>query len=177
MKIFFKLKERYIIHKSYNIRALRIILYVCTVTQFLMVLLPTMLHTLSVGQIISFIVTLVVFSTSYIIGYLFDVFLFYIVFKKYVNNSIRIAEKQIAPLLFLQLLVPFIFNLIGCFFNIQTVTFTIEILQLLITILYLGYIVFGNIFKEKCVIHMFVYLVMDRFVDVLAILLKTGFTI
>lgn len=174
MNIFLNLKERYIVHKSYNIIVLRIIMYICTVAQLVWTLLPMILRLPSVERVTSLIIIFVIFSLACIVGYLFDVFLFYIIFKKYVDSSVRMAEKQVAPLLFLQLLVPFIFNLVGCFVNIPSSNLTIGFLQQLIAILYLGYIVFSNIFKEKCVMHLIIYLVADRVCDILANLLKTG---
>jgi len=177
MNFFLKLKERYIIHKSYNIIVLRIIMYICTVAQLIWTLLPMVLRLPTIERITSLIITFVIFSLACIIGYLFDVFLFYIIFKKYVDNSFRTAEKQVAPLLFLQLLIPFIFNLIGCFINIPSSNLTVGLLQQLIAILYLGYIVFDNIFKEKCVMQLIIYLVIDRVCEMLTNLLKAGIVI
>lgn len=177
MTIFLKWKERYIAHKSYNIITLRIAMYLCIVTQLIWALFPRVLQSISTEQITSLIIIFVIFSLAYIASYLFDVFLFYVVFKKYVNHSIRMAEKQVAPLLFLQVLVPFIFNLIGSFMIIPNSSFAIKAIQQLIAILYLSYIVFGNIFKEKCVTRLVIYLVVDRVCEMLADLLKTGISI
>lgn len=162
MNVFLKIKERYIVHKSYNIIVLRIIMYFCTVAQLIWTLLPMVLRMPSVEQITSLIIAFGIFSLALIVGYLFEVLLFYIIFKKHVDNSVRMAEKQVAPLLFLRLLVSFIFNLIGCFINIPSSSLIIEILRWLITILYLGYIVFGNVFKEKCIMRLIIYIVADR---------------
>lgn len=173
MNIFFKIKERYIIHKSYNIAVLRIIMYICAVAQVLWTLLPMALQLPSVERISNLIIIFVIFSLASIIGYIFDVFLFYIIFKKIVDDSVQTAERQIAPLLFLQLLVPFIFNLIGCFINIASYSFIIKILQLLVAILYFGYIILDNVFEKKCIKQIIIYLVADGVCGIVADLIKT----
>lgn len=177
MGIFSKLKERYIVHKSYNIIVLRIFMYIFTVAQLLWTLLPMALRLSYVERITSLIIIFVIFSFACIIGYLFDVLLFYIIFKKYVDNSVQVAEKQVAPLIFLQLLIPFIFNLIQYFINIPSSRLIVGLLQQLVAILYLGYIVFGNVFKERCVMNLAVYFVADSVCEMLVNLLKSGIMI
>ena len=177
MSVFLKIKERYITHKSYNIVLLRTVMYICAVIQLLWTLLPMALRLPIEERIANLIIIFVIFSLACIVGYIFEVFLFYIIFKKYVDNSVRTAEKQIAPLLFLKLLISFIFNLIGCFINIPSYSLTIEILQQLIAILYLGYIVFGNIFGKKCIAQLIIYLVANGACEIVADLMKTGISV
>ncbi len=174
MSIFVKLKERYILDKKYNIMALRAIMYFCVVIQLIWTLMPVVLQMPVLELVTSFIIAFISFSFAYVVGYLLEVFLFYIIFKKYLNNSLRTAEKQVAPLLFLKILVPFIFNLIGYFLNIPSLNVTIKLLQFLIVVLYMCYLVFGDIFKEKCIMRLFVYLIGSQLCEGLAILMKMG---
>ncbi len=174
MKFFSELKKRYIIDKSYNLVALRTIMYVCVMLQLLWTLLPMVLELPTTGRITSLILSFILFSVVYIVGYFCNVLLFYIIFKKYVNRSIHMGEKQIAPLLCLQMLIPFIFNLVGYFINMPNFSLMIRVLQRLISILYVSYLVFGKVFKEKCVMNMILYFVVDIVFVLLADLLKVG---
>lgn len=82
------------------------------------------------------------------------------------------AEKQIAPLLCLQLLIPFIFNLVGCFISMPDFSLTIKILQWVISVSYISFLVFGNVFKEKCVLRMIIYFIVNIGFELLVNLLN-----
>ena len=165
---FKKLTERYIVQKSYNITLLRVFVYICVIAQ-LVLRVSHILFKLSAIEIIkALFIPLITLSFSVIFGYFMEIIIFYIVFKKYVNNSISMAEKQIAPLVFLNILIPLLFNLIGLLINIPDIKFIIMILQYLAMFLYIGYIVFGGVFKEKCVKNMVVYFAVDIAFDLLS---------
>ena len=64
------------------------------------------------------------------------------------------------------MLIPFIFNLVGFFVVTKDFNTEIKIIQFAITTLYVGYLVFGNVFKEKCIIKMIVYFMINLLLEI-----------
>lgn len=167
MNILKKFKEYFIIEKTYNIGLLRCLMGFMLVVQILLSMIPILIQRTISVQIINLIYVTISLLFAFVVDYIVDILLFYIIFRKQLNKSFRIAEKQIAPLLFLQMLIPFIFNLVNFFVATKDFNNEIKIIQFVITIIYVGYLVFGNVFKEKCIIKMIIYFMINLLLEIL----------
>ena len=166
--------DKILIKKDYNISLVRILSFLFFFLSLLVGVYRTV--SLSLGSIITiFLIAAFVFIFSYLV----EILIFYLVFKKHLSGF-KMAEKQIAPLIFVEWFLFLLLSILQLFIEIPNIRLFNLALNQILPVIYIGYLIHKNTFQSKCYTCGVVYILINLLLvlpNIMTNLMSSGFVI